>query len=262
LASVVSKLIRAGAARAVGPNAFLVWVVLQDHVWRSKTQGRPELQEAAAAGELATVIRNKKVAALTGLSESTVKRAVAALVEAGWVEARRGRGRLTTYILGRANGGERYLAEDLVQDDPGQGDLGQPDLTGAPGGEVTVTPNLGQADLGGRSQGANHSEHTNREQQQERTTAARPRRKTKKRQTRGEADRRDPTPQPPAPARRSWAERAAEEEEAAAPADPVPDPVHEGRTIHPDELRRLTSARAKAAVGEKGRYTSVEDIAV
>lgn len=255
MARGLSNLIRGGGIAEVGSNAWAVYLVLRDHVWRSKEVGLPELQEAAAVGVLATVMRRKRIADMTGMSESTVKRAIATLKSSGWIALDRKEGRLTTYVLGRVDGGERYFADDLTRvtgdPDPGQVDPGQVERAGSPVAQTRVTgdPNPGHGRPG-------HSEQAI-EQAKEQATG-RALRKTKKRTDAvpTEDDRGDPTPRPPP--RRAWADMPDEE-------DPVPAaPVEEegGRRVHPDEARRLASARAKAARGAKGEYSSVEVVAV
>jgi hypothetical protein len=261
LARGLSDLIRGGGIAEVGANAWAVYLVLRDHVWRSTDSGRREIRVAASRGDLAAMMRRRKICEMTGMSEATVKRALGSLARVGWVVPEARPGSLTVYVLGRSNGGgESYFAERTgVTRDPGQERTGvtrdpgqeRTGVTRDPGTQVTRDPGVGSPVT--RAFRTSNKEQATLEQ----ATQERPLRKTKKRTDAvpTEDDRGDPTPRPPP--RRAWADMPDEE-------DPVPAaPVEEGgRRVHPDEARRLASAKAKAARGAKGEYSSVEVVAV
>ncbi len=243
--------IRSGEIARVGALSFVVYQVLRDFIWRSDKTGRPELREAWSSGLLVASIRIERVSELTGLGRTTIKRSILKLEEEGLVETRRSPGQISLYVLGEVREGKEIYTGWVRRGPTQEGEVG-PERTG---GWVRRGPTPGPERTGGGSG----------EDRSSRTVNVEPTKENLKPRT-DNLDRDRPTrkvrrsiPPPPTKLTEGSKEEGAKEK---APPRRVPDPGVEGRTIPPDELRHLQSARAKAANGRKGDYSGPEAVAV
>jgi DNA-binding transcriptional ArsR family regulator len=109
--SFLRHLIRNRFIDEVGINAFVVWLVLRDRIWRSSQHGPTRLIAEWKSGHLSSDLSLREIRSLTGLSKGTVINAIKKLEAEGWVECVRQDRTRTIYRLGTAESGEEsYLA--------------------------------------------------------------------------------------------------------------------------------------------------------
>lgn len=109
----IRKLMRDGSVAEVGADAFTVYVMMRDLVWRSSDKGLPELRKAWSEGLLAVMVRQEKLGRLIGVSPRTLRRLLCVLEKKGWIHRRRIAGETSLVVLGRVEAeGEVWIADE------------------------------------------------------------------------------------------------------------------------------------------------------